>query len=127
MILAVYKDAGIWTHALLMVSLAWRRGRVASFPPAGFVGVACTSYRAIDLPQYRVVSIRMHRIRSIPTARLWRLTLELVMNPRLEPTPHSGAGSGSSGSDAVAGGVARSQPNGSNSITSISGFRLVSF
>lgn len=94
----IWRDDGLWTQLWWICCNVWMRGRMKSFPPAGFVGQAFTSSLDIGSGRWRVRSLKRLPPRpSISRVRLWRLIcgLELPLPP--SPRRACGAPSGPGG------------------------------
>jgi len=69
-----YRDDGILSLCWHVVSSLWNHGHSATFPPAHFVGLACSLSQATDPRPYKLSSIALRRIPSISGGPPWRLT-----------------------------------------------------
>ena len=109
MIGVAWRDDGLWPQLWWIFSLIWKRGRIGTFPPRGFVGRASGSFLATDPRLLRLRGTRLHRLQprpSISRVPLWRLICEWeTPRPASPPRPYgvlselNGNGSGAGGAD----------------------------
>lgn len=87
-----WRTGGVWMLLSLRIWFYLTNGRLSSFPPRGFVGVASTSFRATGPRHSKLLSIRMRREVSTRSAHLWRLTCVWRTGPPRSLKLKSGSG-----------------------------------
>jgi len=119
---AIWRDDGLWIQLWHVCCSLLTRGRVRTFPPAGFVGRTYGSSRDTGGKRLRVRSlVRLPLNPSIDPARLWRLTYEWEGPPPVLLIPRSGPRSGGRGNDLEGGGAGGSSRQTGTILTSAPG------
>jgi hypothetical protein len=78
-----YRDDGILTLAWVLAWCVSKRGRYATYPPPGFVGLVSSLSVATDPRPYKLSSIALRRLPYTPDGPRWRLTLGWEIKPPL--------------------------------------------
>lgn len=102
--LVCYRDDGFFRLIWYLCSRRLIGASVNDLPSAGFVGRESPSFRGTGARRARLSLIRMHRIRSTPGVRLWRLTCRWEVSPEYQMMP-SGRPLERAGSFRAGGGV----------------------